>query len=106
VTWLDSQPRHQVEAALEVFDQEPELAKRYVERAGHDRRYRLWLALVDLQISTLPDRSPRLAWDCRTAYRAGWSPRAAAFAAWASTDTDSAAISPIVRAGHTGGIPR
>lgn len=106
MSWLDSQPRHQVEAALAVFDGDSELATRYLHRAGHDRRYGLWLALVDLQMSTLPDRGPRLAWDWHIAYRAGWSPRAAAFAAWASTDTDTTATSPIIRAGHTGGVPR
>jgi hypothetical protein len=34
VTWLDSQPRHQVEAALAVLDGDLEFAKRYLERAG------------------------------------------------------------------------
>jgi hypothetical protein len=106
VTWLDSQARHQVEAALAVFDGDGEFASCYLERAGCDRRYALWLALVDLHIETLPDRGCRLACDWRIAYRTGWSPRAAAFAAWASSDTDIAAISPIIRAGNTGVVPR
>jgi hypothetical protein len=106
VTWLDSQPRSQVEGALAAFDNDPDFAKGYLNRAGCDRRYALWLVLVDLQISTLPNRGPRLAWDWQTAYEAGWSPRAAAFAAWASTDTHTTPTPPIIRAAHTAVVPR
>ena len=104
MTWFDAQPRSQVEGALAVFDNDPDLARGYLDRAGCDRRYALWLVLVDLQIGTLPDRGPRLAWDWQTAYQTGWSPRAAAFAAWASTDT--APTPPAIRAAHTGVDPR
>jgi hypothetical protein len=58
VTWLDSQPRSQVEGALAVFDNDPDFARDYLNRAGCDRRYALWLVLVDLQVSTLPTGSP------------------------------------------------
>jgi hypothetical protein len=106
VTWLDSQPRSQVEGALAVFDNDPDFARGYLNRAGCDRRYALWLVLVDLQVSTLPDRGPRLAWAWHAAYETGWSPRAAAFAAWASTDTHTTPPPPIIRAGHAGVVPR
>jgi hypothetical protein len=103
VTWLDSQPRSQVEGALAAFDNDPDFARGYLTRAGCDRLYALWLVLVDLQISTLPTRGPRVAWDWHTAYETGWSPRAAAFA---STDTRTTPKPPIIRAAHTGVVPR
>lgn len=104
MSWLDSQPRHQVEAALVMFDDQPDLAERYRTRAGSDRAYTLWLALVDLQSETLPDRRRLRSWDWHTAYRTGWSPRAAAFAAWASSDDNTAPVPP-ERARHLKVVP-
>jgi hypothetical protein len=104
MTWLDTQPRHHVEAALAVFDDQPDLAERYRDRAGSDRRYALWLALVDLQSETLPDGRRLRSWDWHTAYRTGWSPRAAAFAAWASSDNNPAPETP-QRARHLRVVP-
>jgi dTDP-D-glucose 4,6-dehydratase len=54
LTWLDRQPRTQVDAALTEFAADPTLVAHYHDRAGNDRRYALWLAMVDGNIETLP----------------------------------------------------
>jgi hypothetical protein len=88
VTWLDRQPQAQVDAAIAELAAHPDLVSRYRDRAGTDGRYSLWLAMVDLHLEALPDTHSSLEWDWRRAYTSGWSPRAAAFAAWASATPD------------------
>jgi hypothetical protein len=88
VTWLDRQPQSQVDAAIAELAGHPDLVSRFHERAGSDQRYSLWLAMVDLHLEALPDPHSALDWDWRRAYKSGWSPRAVAFAAWASATAD------------------
>ena len=63
MTWLDRQPPAQVDAALAEFSSNPDLVERYSLQAGNNRRYALWLAMVDLHIDTLPDPHCQLTWD-------------------------------------------
>jgi hypothetical protein len=74
VTWLDSQPTATIRHAL------PPSAS-----GGDDaaRRFDLWLVLVELHLEELRAKRSRLEWDWHESYAAGWSPRTAAFAAWA-----------------------
>ena len=73
-TWLDTQPAAIIRRALD---------------AGTDctdddqRRFGLWLELVDLHLDQLRAERSGLEWDWQGAYEDGWSPRTAAFAAWA-----------------------
>ena len=48
-----------------------------------DQRIILWLSLVDLRLDQLCNDRAALEWDWRQGYEDGWSPRTAAFAAWA-----------------------
>jgi hypothetical protein len=88
VTWLDHQPRAQVDAAIGELSARPELVEKYADRARNDDRYALWLAMVDGHLETLPDPHGEVIWDWHDSYQAGWAPRATAFAAWASTDPE------------------
>jgi hypothetical protein len=85
-TWFDTLPHPEV--ADRAADCLEELlgadAGRYLERAGGDRRFALWMHLVDHHLAGLPavpGAGAELPW--RTAYDACWSPYLAAFAAWA-----------------------
>jgi hypothetical protein len=87
-TWFDRLPHPEVaqraaDCLEQLFGQE---AADYVTRAGGDRRFALWLHLVDHQLAALPDLSGDghtvMGW--RDAYEQGWSPRAAAFTAWSA----------------------
>ena len=73
-TWLDTQPTTIIRCAL-AADTAPE--------DGTDQRYGLWLELVDLHLDQLRADRSGLEWEWRRAYEDGWSPRTAAFAAWA-----------------------
>jgi hypothetical protein len=85
-TWFDTLPHPEVaDIAAECLE---ELlgadAARYLERAGGDRRFALWLHLVDHHLARLPaGPGPRAELPWRAAYDACWSPYLAAFAAWA-----------------------
>jgi hypothetical protein len=72
-TWLDTQPATTVRCALGGTPRTDEA----------ERRYALWLRLVDLHLCQLRVERSRLTWEWRPAYDDGWSPRTAAFAAWA-----------------------
>lgn len=106
MTWLDRQPQSQVDAAIAELAGHPDLVSRLHERAGNDQRYSLWLAMVDLHIEALPDTHSTLDWDWRRAYKSGWSPRAAAFAAWASATPDPADPALDLGRPHTEAIVR
>jgi hypothetical protein len=106
VTWLDRQPQAQVDAAIAELAGDPDLVARYYERAGGDQRYSLWLAMVDLHIEALPDTHSTLDWDWKRAYRSGWSPRTAAFAAWASATPDGTEPALDLECSHAGTVVR
>jgi hypothetical protein len=73
-TWLDSQPEMVVRTALGSDAEGSDL---------DERRFNLWLALVDLHLDELNSQRPLVEWEWRSGYQDGWSPRTAAFAAWA-----------------------
>jgi hypothetical protein len=85
-TWFDTLPHPEMaEKAAGCLE---ELlgadAGRYLERAGGDRHFALWMHLVDHHLAGLPavpGAGAELPW--RAAYDACWSPYLAAFAAWA-----------------------
>ena len=73
-TWLDTQPTAIIRRALDAG----------TDRTDDDqRRFGLWLELVDLHLDQLRTERSDLEWDWHRAYDDGWSPRTAAFAAWA-----------------------
>jgi len=73
-TWLDTQPAAIIRRALDAG----------TDRTDDDqRRFGLWLELVDLHLDQLRAERSGLEWDWHRAYDDGWSPRTAAFAAWA-----------------------
>jgi len=73
-TWLDTQPAAIIRCALD----------KGTDRTDDDqRRFGLWLELVDLHLDQLRAERSGLEWDWQGAYEDGWSPRTAAFAAWA-----------------------
>jgi hypothetical protein len=73
-TWLDTQPAAIIRRALDAG----------TDRTDDDqRRFGLWLELVDLHLDQLRAERSGLEWDWQGAYEDGWSPRTAAFAAWA-----------------------
>jgi hypothetical protein len=103
-TWFDRLPHPEVaQRAADCLERlfGPE-ASRYLTRAGGDRHFALWLHLVDHQLAALPDvpggGQPALAW--RDCYERGWSPRAAAFAAW-SSHPEPTSPPEAVEIGHT-----
>ena len=73
-TWLDSQPATIIRSALGVGA---------ADRECEEHRFNLWLALVDLHLEQLNVKRRLGGWDWRGGYEDGWSPRTAAFAAWA-----------------------
>ena len=75
MTWLDWQSPVTVRRALGSVADRGQAAV---------RRFDLWLALVDLHLEELGSGRPGLVWEWRRAYADGWSPRTAAFAAWAN----------------------
>jgi hypothetical protein len=75
MTWLDWQSPVTVRRALGSVADRGQAA---------DRRFDLWLALVDLHLEELGSGRTGLVWEWRRAYADGWSPRTAAFAAWAN----------------------
>lgn len=75
-TWLDTQPTMIIRRAL-AANAIP------APEDGTDQRYGLWLELVDLHLDQLRVGRHQLDWDWQRAYEDGWSPRTAAFAAWA-----------------------
>lgn len=73
-TWLDTQPTVTVQLALDA------------SLSGDDGpgcRFALWLELLDLHLDQLSTERSLLDWDWPDACAKGWSPRTAAFAAWA-----------------------
>ena len=72
-TWLDTQPSATIRCALTSAAARPD----------GSRRFGLWLELVDLHLDQLRVQRSQLEWDWVSAYDRGWSPRTAAFAAWA-----------------------
>ena len=72
-TWLDTQPASTIRCALTPAATHP-------EGSG---RFGLWLELVDLHLDQLRVERSQLDWEWDFAYDQGWSPRTAAFAAWA-----------------------
>jgi hypothetical protein len=97
MTWINAQPAEHVEAATALFAEHSDVTEHYLALAGSDRHYALWLWLVDLQLETLPGRRPELAWDWTAAYESGWSPRNAAFYAWASTERPAQSPSCVIQ---------
>ena len=83
-TWLDLVPHQKVvERLLDRLDQEFPDQATYLETAGGDVRYSLWLRLADEHLDALPrSEGKRTGFPWRSAYDHGWSPRDAAFAAW------------------------
>ena len=75
-TWLDSQPARIIRNALGPDTD---------NRESDEHRFDLWLALVDLHLDQLNAKRPLVEWDWRGGYEDGWSPRTAAFAAWAKS---------------------
>jgi hypothetical protein len=75
MTWLDWQSPVTVRRALGSVADSGQAA---------DRRFDLWLALVDLHLEELGGGRKGLVWEWRRAYTDGCSPRTAAFAAWAN----------------------
>jgi hypothetical protein len=73
-TWLDVQAPLSVRRALGVANDSDDAAG----------RFDLWLSLVDLHLAELRSRRSGLVWDWHRRYQDGWSPRTAAFAAWAN----------------------
>jgi hypothetical protein len=72
-SWLDTQPVATIRCALTPADVAP-------DGSG---RFGLWLELVDLHLDQLHVERSQLDWEWESAYDQGWSPRTAAFAAWA-----------------------
>jgi len=89
VTRIDTQPGHEVDAGLAVFDDDSDLVEADFERAAAHSCFGLWLALVDVQIDTLPGRR-RLAWNWPAACSTGPNLRAATFAVSMSGEADTA----------------
>lgn len=83
-TWLDLVPHQNVvERLLDRLDQEFADQATYLEMAGGDVRYSLWLRLADEHLDALPrSKEKKTVFRWRSAYDHGWSPRDAAFAAW------------------------
>jgi hypothetical protein len=83
-TWLDWQSPVTVRLALGVAND------------GDDAvgRFELWLSLVDLHLAELRSGRSGLVWDWQRRYEDGWSPRTAAFAAWANN------VHPVTPAGE------
>jgi hypothetical protein len=75
-TWLDTQPTAMIRPALTP-------SRRQRVTKGGEPRLGPWLELVDLHLDQLRVERSQLEWDWRLAYDDGWSPHAAAFAAWA-----------------------
>lgn len=86
-TWLDTQPATIIRRALGAGTDPAS--------DGAGRRYGLWLELVDLHLDQLHVERQQLEWDWQRAYDDGWSPRTAAFAAWAKH------LRPVQAAGWT-----
>jgi hypothetical protein len=75
VTWLDTQPAATIRRALGLSADNSN---------KHDgEQFGLWLELVDLHLDQLRTERSHLEWEWRQGYEDGWSPRTAAFAAWA-----------------------
>jgi len=72
-TWLDTQPWATIRCVLTPAGDHPD----------GSRRFGLWLELVDLHLDQLRVERSQLDWEWESAYDQGWSPRTAAFAAWA-----------------------
>jgi hypothetical protein len=72
-TWLDLRSPVTVKRALGSV----------ADGSNADRRFDLWLLLVDLHLEELRSVRSGLAWDWQRGYEDGWSPRSAAFAGWA-----------------------
>jgi hypothetical protein len=68
-TWLDQQAARVVRSAL---------GSDLDSRECDERRFNLWLALVDLHLAQLKAERSLVEWDWRSGYKDGWSPRAAA----------------------------
>ena len=75
-TWLDAQPTTIIRSALGAGAD---------DHKSEERRFNLWLALVDLHLEQLNVQRPVGEWDWHSSYEDGWSPRTAAFAAWAKS---------------------
>lgn len=75
-TWLDTQPTATIRRALAPSPHE-------TDTESGEPRFALWLELVDLHLDQLHVERHQLEWDWHRAYEEGWSPRTAAFAAWA-----------------------
>jgi hypothetical protein len=85
-TWLDRLPHPEVADKAAACLEEmlgPAEAVELLERADGDRRFALWLHLVDHHLADLPTPPTPSSLKWRDAYEAAWSPRDAAFAAWA-----------------------
>lgn len=79
-SWLDSQPKDKIDAALESFRANESLYNDYLKWCNGDERFALWMLLVDRRIMrrvgvTSRDLSDFNSWDC---YEAGYSPAEAA----------------------------
>lgn len=72
-TWLDTQRAATILRALTTAADHPD----------GSARFGLWLELVDLHLDQLSVERSQLDWEWESAYDQGWSPRTAAFAAWA-----------------------
>lgn len=75
-TWLDTQPTATIRRALAPSRHE-------TDTESGEPRFALWLELVDLHLDGLHGERHQLEWNWHRAYDDGWSPRTAAFAAWA-----------------------
>ena len=68
---------------LDRLDHEFPNQATYLEMAGGDTRYSLWLRLADEHLDALPrSEVKKTLFRWRSAYDHGWSPRDAAFAGW------------------------
>ena len=86
-TWLDRQSASDVRHAL---------GSDADSRECDEARFSLWLALVDLHLAQLNTQRPIVEWDWRCGYQDGWSPRTAAFAAWAKSRHRNDHAAPVV----------
>jgi hypothetical protein len=88
----------------------------YLDQAGGDPVYSLWLRLVDEQLDQLPARgNGRPAFTWRQAYEAGWPPRETACTAWSglgerpdvldAVSLPIPATEPVVRGGDRPAMP-
>ena len=77
-TWLDTQPAATIRCALR-----PGVARPDGSHPDDSARFGLWLELVDCHLDQLHVERSQLDWEWESAYEKGWSPRTAAFAAWA-----------------------